>query len=351
MSFGSDNWAGAADAVMATLAEANDGQAPAYGDDAWTGRACDLLRQWFERDVSVFFVSTGTAANSLALALYSKPGGAVMCHVDAHLARDEAGGPLLFAPGTQLDVLDGAAGRITTEGLSARLAQYPPGVVHHGRPAVVSITNVNEIGQCYTAADIAELAALAHGRDCALHMDGARFANALAHTGAAPADITWRAGVDVLSLGFTKTGGWAAEAVVLFDTALREDAAYRHKQAAQLFSKNRFASAQFVALLRDNHVLGLAGHANAMAARIATTLEASGAASLVMPTQSNEVFAFVSPEAVARLNAAGIVCAPYGFRSAFIPEPPQDGWELRRFVASFRTSDGEIDALAKALAG
>ncbi len=351
MSFGSDNWAGASDRVMATLAEANDGQAPAYGNDVWTGRACDLLSRWFERDVAVVFVSTGTAANSLALALYSKPGGAVICHTDAHLARDEAGAPLLFAPGTQLDVVDGPNGRVTTEGVAKRLSQYTPGVVHYGRPAVVSITNVNEMGQCYALQDIAELAALAHGRDCALHMDGARFANALAHTGASPADLTWRAGVDVMSLGFTKTGGWAAEAVVLFDPAMREEALYRHKQAAQLFSKNRFAGAQFVALLEDNHVMDLAGHANAAAAKVAATLEASGAASLVLPTQSNEVFAFVSPDALARLDAAGIVCAPFGFRTAYLPDAPHDGWELRRFVASFRTDDGEIDALAKALAG
>jgi len=349
MSFGSDNWAGAADWVMAVLAEANDGQAPAYGGDAWTARAEAAIGQWFEHDVAVMFVATGTAANSLSLAIYSKPGGAVISHVDAHLARDEAGAPQLFAPGTQLDTMDGAHGRIAPADLAARLACYKPGDVHFGRPTVVSITNVNEIGQCYGPAEVAEIAAVARTSDCALHMDGARFANALAFTGASPADLTWRAGVDIMSLGFTKTGGWAAEAIVMFDPSMREDAGYRQMQAAQLFSKNRFASAQFVALLQDGHVMELAGHANRMAEQIALVIDTSDRAVLVLPPQSNEVFAYVSPEGAARIKAAGIAYAPYRFRSAFLPAPPQEDWTLCRFVANFRTRDEEIASLAAAL--
>lgn len=351
MSFGSDNWAGASDRVMAALAEASEGLAPAYGGDAWTGRAHDILSDHFERDVAVFFVATGSAANSLALASVAKPGGVVFCHVDAHIGEAEAGAPLMFSPGTQLALVDGPEGRMSPKALAARLAEFPPGDVHRGRPVAVSITNVNELGQCYRAADVAEIAAIARRRGCAVHMDGARFVNAVAHTGASPADLTWRAGVDLMSLGLTKGGAWCAEAVILFDPSRRADFAYRHKQAAQLFSKNRFAAAQFVALLQDNHALGLAAHANGMASAVGEVLTASGVARLLLAPQSNEVFAWLAPEAVERVRAAGIAFAPWQARSAHIGAPPAAGWTLCRFVASFRTRDEEVEALAKALAG
>jgi len=349
LSFASDNWAGASDRVMAAIAEANRGSAPAYGNDLWTGRAIDRLADFFERDVAAFFVGTGSAANALAVASYARAGGIVLCHVDAHLARDEAGAPHLFSPGTALDTVDGPQGRIAPDALSARLNDYPPGVVHHGRPTMVSITNINEIGQCYTASDVAEIAAVAKHRGCTVHMDGARFVNALAHTGSSPADLTWRAGVDVLSLGLTKTGGWCAEAVVFFDPSQREDAAYRHKQAAQLLSKNRFAAAQVVALLEDGHALALASHANRMGASLAAVIEASEEAALLHPPQSNEVFAYLSPGARTRLKDANIVVAPWSSRSAHLPSAPADGWSLCRFVASFRTVEEDVAAVAGAL--
>lgn len=350
MSFGSDNWAGASDRVMAALAEANEGVAPAYGNDAWTGRAHDILSDQFERDVAAFFVATGSAANSLALASVSRPGGVVFCHTDAHAAHDEAGAPLLFAPGTQIELVDGPDGRIDPKALAARLAGFAPGDVHRGRPAAVSITNVNELGQCYSTADVAEIAAIARKRGCAVHMDGARFVNALAHTGASPADLTWRAGVDIMSLGLTKAGAWCAEAVILFNPALREEFAYRHKQGAQLFSKNRFAAAQFVALLEDNHGRTLAAHANRMGQAVADAINASDDAQLLLAPQANEVFAFLSPAAAGRLREAKIAfAAPWHRRSAHATEPPAPDWTLSRFVASFRTTDAEVAALAQAL--
>lgn len=347
--FASDNWAGAADAVMRTLAEANEDLAPAYGADRWTGRAQDLLAGFFERDVAVVFVSTGSAANALALASYGKPGGVVLAHIDAHILRDEAAAPAFFSAGNVIDPVDGPAGKIDPDALAGTLAGYAPGVVHFGRPVAVSLTNVNEIGQTYTPAEVGRIAAIAKSRGLAVHMDGARFANAVVHSGATPADLTWRAGVDVLSLGLTKTGGWCAEAVVFFDLSMKEDVLYRHKQTAQLLSKNRFMAAQFCALLDGHHVLGLAAHANGMASALAEVLAASGEAVLLHPPASNEIFAWLSPAGVARIEAAGVVAHPWVSHSAHLPAAPAAGWQLRRFVASFRTTTQEVGAVADAL--
>ena len=348
LSFASDNWAGASDRVMEALGEANEGQARSYGSDSWTGRANDLLSDFFERDVAAFLVSTGSAANSLALASFAKPGGVVICHEDAHIVRDEAGAPLLFSPGTGMDTVDGPRGCITTDALAKRFADYPAGVVHYGQPSVVSIANVNEIGQCYSVSDLLEIGALARRHGCSFHMDGARFMNALAHTGAAPADLTWRAGVDVLSFGLTKTGAWCAEVVVYFDPAKRAEIGYRHKQAAQLFSKNRFAAAQVVALLSDDHALDLARHANKMGAAIADLLRAHPEAELLYEPQSNEVFAYLSPAVRKRLDDARIIVAPWQSRSAHLPKPAAPDWALCRLVASFRTTPDDVARLAQA---
>lgn len=350
MTFASDNWTGACERVGEALAEASAGAAPAYAADAWTGRALDHLSAFFERDIAAFFVATGCAANGLALASLSRPAGVAFCHVDAHLVTDEAGAPAFFAHGQSIETVDGPGGRIDPLELSRALARYPKGVVHHGQPAVVSIANVNEMGLCYRPADVGEIAALARRRGLGVHMDGARFANALVHTGASPADLTWRSGVDVLSLGFTKTGAWCAEAVIFFDRARRADVAFRHKQAGQLLSKNRFAAAQFCALLDGNHVLDLARHANAAAARLADVLAASDEAALLHRPQSNEVFAHLSPAAARRLEAAGAGGLAWTPRSRHTPSPPQPGWTLHRFVTSFRTSDEEVMRAAAALA-
>jgi threonine aldolase len=349
--FASDNWAGAADAVMAALAAANEGVAPAYGADRWTARATELLAAFFEREVAVVFVSTGSAANAIALASFARAGGVVLAHTDSHILRDEAAAPALFSGGNVIDPVDGPAGKIDAGELAARLEAYVPGVVHLGRPVAVSLTNVNEIGQTYSPAEVGEIAAVAKRRGLAVHMDGARFANALVHTGATPADLTWRQGVDVLSLGFTKTGAWCAEAVVWFDPEMREDAIYRHKQAAQLFSKNRFVAAQFCALLDGHHVLSLAAHANGVASALAEVLAASGEAELLHPPASNEIFAYVSPRGLARLEAAGVVAHAWTSRSAHLASPPEHDWMLRRFVASWRTTADEVTAVADALAG
>jgi threonine aldolase len=271
--------------------------------------------------------------------------------MDAHIARDEAGAPLLFAPGQSLHPVDGPGGRIAPDALAAALAYYPPGVVHHGQAAAVSLTNVNEFGQCYTPQETAAVAQVAKERGLRVHLDGARFSNALAFTGASPADLTWRAGVDALSLGLTKTGGWCAELAVFFDEAVATDAAYRHKQAAQLFSKNRFAAAQVIALLEDGHALSLAAHANAMGARLAAAVEAAEDAAAVLPPQSNELFAYLSPAAAARLEAAGFPVRVWPPHTGRLPPPPDPSWIMARFVASFRSTEEEVDRFSAALAG
>ncbi|WP_108659838.1 threonine aldolase family protein [Acuticoccus kandeliae] len=350
MSFASDNWAGASDKVMEALAAANNGLAPSYGADVTTAKATEALAAYFEKEIAVFFVSTGSAANSLAVASYSRPGGVVFCHVDAHLARDEAGAPGLAAPGLMLDLLDGPRGQIAPEALRARLAAYQEGNVHHGQPALVSLTNANEIGQCYTPREVATLAEIAKERGVPVHMDGARFSNALAFLGVSPAELTWRSGVDVISLGFTKAGAWCAEAVVFFEPLMKRDVAYRHKQLGQLFSKNRFVAAQVGAMVKDEHALTLSRHANRMARAVADALSESGKGQILYPPQANEVFAYLSPELAARLADLGIKAGQWESLSRTMPGPRSPDWSLYRFVASFRTSDGDIAALKQALA-
>ena len=351
MTFASDNWAGASDAVMAALAAANEGDAPAYGGDALTEQATALLAEAFEREVTAFFVATGSAANALCLSAFSRPAGVVFCASDAHVARDEAGAPLMFAPGSTLHPVDGPGGRMAPEALEDALAYYPPGVVHHGQAAALTLTNVNEFGQCYTPEETAALAAIGKAHGLKVHLDGARFSNALAYTGATPADLTWRAGVDAVSLGLTKTGGWCAEVAVFFDPSLAADVAYRHKQSAQLFSKNRFAAAQVVALLKDGHAVSLAARANAMAAKLAGAVEAASDAALVLQPQSNEVFAYLAPQAIARLEAAGIPVRVWLAHTERLPPPPDPGWSMARFVASFRSTEADVARFAEALAG
>ncbi len=346
--FASDNNAGASAPVMATLAEANHGATPAYGADEWTAHAKAMIAEWFETDVEVYFLSTGSAANCLAIAATHRPSGKTLCHVDAHIARDEYGGPSMFAPGMMLVGLDGPAGKITPAALQTALGDHEG--ERHGRLTMMSLTNVNEIGQTYTPSEIQTLAEIAKTRLMAVHIDGARFANALAHTGASPAELTWKSGVDMLSLGFTKTGAWCAEALVIFNGDRLADTYFRHRVMGQQLSKNRVFAAQFVAMLHDNHALTLAARANASAAALGDALTESGKARLANPVASNEVFAFLAPGAADALKAAGVTCYPWVSLSRALPAPPHEGWVLHRFVASFQTEPAHIEAVRSALA-
>ena len=346
-SFASDNVAPAAPEVLAALVAANEGAAPSYGADEQTGRLTALARELFETDLTIFPVTTGTAANALALATLAPSYGAVYCHEAAHVAVDEAGAPEFFTGGAKLVGLPSADGKLTPAQLEAPLAQAAAAGVHHVRPAAVSVTQATEWGTVYRPEEVAALAAVAKAHGLRLHMDGARFANAVARLGCSPAEATWKAGVDVLSFGATKNGALAAEAVVFFDPALAAGFESRRKQAGHLWSKMRFLSVQLTALLEDGLWLRHAGHANRMAERLAAGLRQVPGVRLLQPVEANEIFAVLPEDVVAGLRQAGFEChsslAPAG-----VPDP------VVRLVTSFATTPGEVDAwldAAKAATG
>jgi len=343
MNFASDNWAGVSDIIAAALAKAGDGFVPAYGGDPLTAKVSERFCEIFEREVAVFFVATGSAANALALSAVTPPGGVVFCHDDAHIAVDECNGPEFFAGGGKLVTVPGVAGKMTPDALRAALDRFPDGDVHHGRVAAVSVSQATEAGTAYSPAEVAEICAVARERGAATHMDGARFANALVAVGARPAEVTWKAGIDMLSFGGTKNGCWCAEAVIFFDPQKARDFAFIRKRAGHLFSKSRFIAAQFDAYLADDHWLELARHANAAAARLTDGINASANGRLGWPSQSNEVFAILDDTAIDRLRAAGASLHPWP--AGVLPETdrPKPGETLVRLVTNFRTSADEID--------
>lgn len=342
MIFASDNWTGASDRVAAALVEAAGGYAPAYGNDPLTASVEADFARVFEREVAAFFVATGTAANALALAQFAKPGGVVFCHRDAHIAVDEGGAPEFFGGGSRLHRIEGVGGKILPADLAAAIALYPASAVHHGQPSAVSISQLTEVGTAYTPAEIAAIAEIAHAAGLPLHMDGARFGNAVAGLGVSPAEISWRAGVDVLSFGGSKNGCFAAEAVLFFDPEKGRGFEFHRKRAGHLFSKSRFVSAQFEAYLANDHWLELAAHSNDMARRLAVGIEAVSGASVAFTPGGNEVFAVISKAADVALRAAG--AAYYEWPAGgLIAAPLHKGSILVRLVASFRTQVTDVD--------
>lgn len=349
MIFSSDNWAGASEPVLAALlAAGRAGPMPAYGDDAITARLEARFAELFEREVAVLPVTTGTAANALSVAALAPPWGAVVAHEEAHLAVDECGAPEFFA-GTRTLRLPGARGRFTADDLACRLAEIPRGL-HHGELSVLSLTSPNEYGLVYTPAETAALTEVARAHRLAVHLDGARFANALARLGCSPAEATWKAGVDVMSFGGTKGGCLMAEAIVAFDPALRERLVYLRKRAGQLVSKHRLITAQFEAWLDGGHWLTLAAHANAMADALAEAVAASRHARLAWVPQANEVFVFMNEATAERLRAAGAAFYDWSVAALTPEDRPRGDEKLWRFVTSFATTSDEIAALARALA-
>ena len=335
LDFASDNWSGASPAVEKALARANTGTAVAYGGDDLTARVTQRFGEVFEREVEVFLVASGTAANLLCLQAVSRPSGSVLCGDEAHVLADEYNGPEFFT-GMKLVPVPTTAARITPDSLGSALDDLlPPD--QRGPLAALSLTNATESGTTYSAAEVAELAALAkaHGAG-AVHVDGARFANAVAATGDSPADLTWRAGVDLMSFGGTKNGCWMAEAVVVFEPGAYPDLFNLRQRSGHGLSKQRFIAAQYDGYLADGDWLASAGHANAMAARLATGLEAGGAARLGWATTSNEVFPVVPKATAARLRDAGA-------RFHTWRDGPDE--EMLRFVTSFATTEEDVDAL------
>ncbi|MBN9016246.1 MAG: low specificity L-threonine aldolase [Rhizobiales bacterium] len=348
MNFASDNWAGASERVVAALAAAGDGAMPAYGGDPLTARVERLFAEAFEHETHVFFVATGTAANALALAQAGRAGGVVFCHAGAHIAVDEAGAPEFLA-GCRLHPIEGAAGKITPDALRSAIARYPAAAIHHGQPMAVSISQLTEAGTAYTPDEIRALAEIAHGAGLPLHMDGSRFANALAGSSVSAAELTWRAGVDMLSFGGTKNGCFAAEAVVFFDSARAAGFAFQRKRTGHLFSKSRFVSAQFAAYLEDGHWLALAGHANAMATRLAAGVAASRGARLALAPDGNELFIHLTRDADSRLRAGGAVYHGWPAETLGLAEP--DDGVIVRAVTNFRTRADEVDRFVALIDG
>ena len=301
--FASDNNAGICPEAWAALGEANVGHAAGYGNDDWTRKAEDAVRTAFDADAQVFFVFNGTAANSLALAAICRNTDAIVCHDFAHVNVDECGAPEFFSGGAKLLTVDTPDAKLTRDAISSRAA------ISHGehasRPRAVSLTQATELGTLYKPAELRTLTAHAHSLGLEVHMDGARFANAVAALGCAPADIAQRAGIDVLSLGGTKNGLPFGEAIVFFDHALADEFARRRKQGGQLASKMRFLAAPWTAMLRDGAWLRHATHANAMARRMADTLAKVPGAQFISATEANGVFVHLPPPVIRGLQDRG----------------------------------------------
>src|SRR4051812_4931281 len=309
MYFASDNTAGIAPEILAAIGKANSGYALGYGNDEWTKRVEARFAEIFEREVAVFLVPTGTAANSLAIAHLTPPWGAVLCHAESHVATDECGAPEFFGGGIKLVGLKGEGAKIAPGTLRVALdGQW--GGPHHVSPAVLSLSQATECGTIYRVDEIKELADIAHARGVAVHMDGARLGNALARMNVSLAEATWKAGVDVLSFGATKGGAMGAEAVIFFDPNRGANMQDRRKRGGALLSKHRFIAAQIEAYLEGDLWLQLARHANDMADALAKGLTAAGAKP-VWPVEANEVFAPLTIEADKRLKTAGAMYYPW----------------------------------------
>lgn len=344
MYFTSDNAVGAAPEILAAIQAANEGALPSYGADPMMEEVEATISKIFETPCRVFLVSTGTAANALALASLAPPWGAVFCHRHAHIEVDECGAPEFFGGGLKLALLDGPDGKITPDTLQSALAETGAGGVHQVQPAVLSLTNVTEAGALYHADEISALTSLAHDAKCAVHLDGTRFANALVSSNASPADMSWRAGVDVLCLGATKNGALAAEAVIFFDPGRQSERIaqfeYRRKRGGHLVSKGRLLSSQMAAYLKDDLWLDLARHSNEAAARLASGLQKNSCIEIENSVDANMLFVHLPLRIHRALQAEG---------ARYYLEPPSqtdegNGETVRvRFVTSFTTSNESID--------
>ncbi len=350
MNFASDNWAGATEPVMAALARHQAGAVPSYGVDPISKSVTDRLSEIFEREVAVFFVGTGSAANALALSAYAKPGAAFFCHPDAHIQVDECGCPEFFTGGGKLVSVPGENGKMSPQALETAIAAFPEGVVHHGQAAAVSITQATESGTVHSLDEIRAIKAVAQTRGLPLHMDGARFANALVSLGCSPADMTWRAGVDVLSFGATKNGCWCAEAVVFFDAEATRGFEYARKRAGHLFSKSRFIAAQFEGYLADDNWLATAAHANDMALRLAEGIREAGGRT-AWPVEANELFPILKKADADRLKAGGAFF--YEWPASGVPAEagPKEDEVCLRLVTSFATTEADVERFREILAG
>lgn len=336
MNFSSDTAAPVHPAILEALAEANAGTAPSYGADRWMIAAKAALCEVFETDLEMWLVSSGTAANALGLSLICPPHGAIACHEEAHVERDERGAPEFYTGGAKLSLLPGAHAKIDVAALSRRLGASRPAFVHETPVFALSLSNLTECGAAYSAEETAECAALARAHGL-IHLDGARFANALVSTGASPAELSWRAGVNLMSFGATKNGAIGCEAILLFGEARRlaPELLARAKRAGHMPPKMRFLGAQMAAYLKDGLWLKLAAQANASARSLADIFVGAGG-TLAHPVDGNEVFCRLPAGGADRLTAAGASFYPW-----------LDG--SHRFVCSWATAKSEVAAVGAAL--
>lgn len=330
MNFRSDNTASAAPEILAALSAVNDAPAAPYSEDPWSRRLDEEFSNLFERPVRVFSVATGTAANAISLASVVPPWGSVLCHREAHIERDECGAPEFYSGGAKLVLVDGPAAKVSTHALLAALDRRRD--VHVSEPRALSLSQATERGAVYAPVEIAELSAVARAHGMRVHVDGARLANAVAALKCSPADLTWRAGVDLLSFGATKNGALNAEAIVTFDLSLAEEIERRRKRGGHLMCKGRYAAAQLLAYIEEGRWLAWAARANRLAARLA---EAAGD-QLSAPVVTNQVFVKLGDQRLAQLRAAGVDFYDWG---------PVGGGEAR-FVVSWNQPEAEIEALA-----
>jgi threonine aldolase len=326
--FASDNTAPICPEAWAALQQANTAYAAAYGEDRWTARVCDRIREIFETDCDVYFVFTGTAANALALAQLCPSFRSIICHQNAHIQTDECGGPEFFTGGSKLVLVGGGNGKIDIGQTKALLMRQTD--LHSHKPSVISIAQANEFGTVYTRDEIAAIAELARANELFVHMDGARFANAIASLNCAPKAITWEIGVDVLCLGGTKNGTAAGELVIFFNKEVSREFDYRVKQAGQLGSKMRFLAAPWLGLLGGNVWLQNARHANRAAHQLAENLQRKANIEVVFPVEANAVFARMENQLAQRLQ----VC---GWRFYKFIEP-----DVYRLMCSWATTEGDI---------
>jgi threonine aldolase len=334
--FASDNTAGLCPEALKALVDANEGCCPSYGDDVYTARATDMIREIFETDCDVYFVFNGTAANSLALASMCRSYHSVVCHETAHIETDECGAPEFFSNGTKILVTSGPDGKLDVSGIERMILRRSD--IHYPKPRVVSLAQPTELGCLYAGEEIREIANLARFHGLHVHMDGARFANAAAAMGTSPADLTWRVGVDVLCFGGIKPGIALSEAVIFFDRKLSEEFDYRCKQGGQLAAKMRFSSAPWIACLQDAVWLRNARNANSMARRLADELRKVAGIEIARPVAANAVFAMISAPVHTHLHKAGWRYYEFIGRAA-------------RLMTSWRTSEDDIAAFVASANG
>jgi threonine aldolase len=340
-SFASDNVAPAAPEVMAALARVNQGSVHSYGDDPETRRLATMARERFETELTIFPVATGTAANALALAVLAPPFGAIYCHEAAHVNTDECGAPEFYTGGAKLLPFASPDGKLSAGQLGAPIAHAREMGVHHVVPAAISISQATEWGTVYGPEELRTLTAAAHQHGLRVHMDGARFANAVAHLGCTPAEASWKSGIDVLTLGATKNGALAAEAVIFFNPDMAHDFELRRKRAGHLWSKLRYLSAQLCAYLENDLWLRHGRHANALATRLAQGLTQRGI-TLVQAVEANEVFAVMTVKMITALRAQG-------FEFYEWPAARVDNQPIVRLVTAYDMAPTDIDALLAAI--